>query len=61
MEGRVTLIRLLNALNGICAQEGRILFATTDRYSALDPALVRPGRMDLYIEFKVSSKRSTVL
>lgn len=58
MEGRVTLNRLLNALDGIGAQEGRILFATTDRYSALDPALVRPGRMDLH---KVSSKRSTVL
>lgn len=56
MEGRVTLSGLLNALDGIGAQEGRILFATTNQYGALDPALVRPGRMDLHIEFKLASK-----
>ncbi|TFY60656.1 hypothetical protein EVJ58_g5010 [Rhodofomes roseus] len=56
MEGRVTLSGLLNALDGIGAQEGRILFATTNNYGALDPALVRPGRMDLHIEFKLASK-----
>lgn len=56
MEGRVTLSGLLNALDGIGAQEGRILFATTNKYGALDPALVRPGRMDLHIEFKLASK-----
>ena len=56
MDGRVTLSGLLNALDGIGAQEGRILFATTNRYGALDPALIRPGRMDLHIEFKLASK-----
>lgn len=49
---RVTLSGLLNALDGIGAQEGRILFATTNRYSTLDSALTRPGRMDLHIEFR---------
>lgn len=53
---RVTLSGLLNALDGIGAQEGRILFATTNNYKALDPALCRPGRMDLHIEFKLSSR-----
>ncbi|KAI0072291.1 P-loop containing nucleoside triphosphate hydrolase protein [Panus rudis PR-1116 ss-1] len=53
---QVTLSGLLNALDGIGAQEGRILFATTNRYEALDPALCRPGRMDLHIEFKLASK-----
>ncbi|KAH7915272.1 P-loop containing nucleoside triphosphate hydrolase protein [Hygrophoropsis aurantiaca] len=53
---RVSLSGLLNALDGIGAQEGRILFATTNKYSALDPALCRPGRMDLHIEFKLASK-----
>ncbi|KZT07303.1 P-loop containing nucleoside triphosphate hydrolase protein [Laetiporus sulphureus 93-53] len=53
---RITLSGLLNALDGIGAQEGRILFATTNDYSALDPALCRPGRMDLHIEFKLASK-----
>ncbi|KAH9852608.1 P-loop containing nucleoside triphosphate hydrolase protein [Lenzites betulinus] len=54
--GRVTLSGLLNALDGIAAQEGRILFATTNDYEALDPALCRPGRLDLHIEFRLASK-----
>ncbi|KAI0372629.1 P-loop containing nucleoside triphosphate hydrolase protein [Pilatotrama ljubarskyi] len=54
--GRITLSGLLNALDGIAAQEGRILFATTNDYDALDPALCRPGRLDLHIEFKLASK-----
>ncbi|PCH36314.1 nucleoside triphosphate hydrolase protein [Wolfiporia cocos MD-104 SS10] len=53
---RVTLSGLLNALDGIGAQEGRILFATTNDYAALDPALCRPGRMDIHVEFKLASK-----
>lgn len=53
---RVTLSGLLNALDGVGAQEGRILYATTNRYSKLDPALCRPGRMDLHVEFKRASK-----
>ncbi|KAH9919128.1 P-loop containing nucleoside triphosphate hydrolase protein [Fomitopsis serialis] len=53
---RVTLSGLLNALDGIGAQEGRILFATTNKYNALDPALCRPGRMDLHIEFHLASR-----
>ncbi|PFH50261.1 hypothetical protein AMATHDRAFT_145587 [Amanita thiersii Skay4041] len=54
--GRITLSGLLNALDGIGAQEGRLLFATTNKYLALDPALCRPGRMDVHIEFKLASK-----
>ncbi|EMD39392.1 hypothetical protein CERSUDRAFT_82115 [Gelatoporia subvermispora B] len=53
---RVTLSGLLNALDGVGAQEGRVLFATTNCYTALDPALCRPGRMDLHIEFKLASR-----
>ncbi|KAJ7176660.1 P-loop containing nucleoside triphosphate hydrolase protein [Mycena filopes] len=53
---RLSLSGLLNALDGVGAQEGRILFATTNKYSALDTALCRPGRMDLHIEFKLASK-----
>ncbi|KAJ7621197.1 P-loop containing nucleoside triphosphate hydrolase protein [Roridomyces roridus] len=53
---RLSLSGLLNALDGVGAQEGRILFATTNKYSVLDPALCRPGRMDLHIEFKLASK-----
>lgn len=53
---RISLSGLLNALDGVGAQEGRILFATTNKYSALDPALCRPGRMDVHVEFKLASK-----
>ena len=53
---RITLSGLLNALDGVGAQEGRILFATTNKYNALDPALCRPGRMDIHVEFKLASK-----
>ncbi|OCH89263.1 P-loop containing nucleoside triphosphate hydrolase protein, partial [Obba rivulosa] len=53
---RVTLSGLLNALDGVGAQEGRLLFATTNCYTALDPALCRPGRMDLHLEFKLASR-----
>lgn len=52
----VTLSGLLNAIDGVQAQEGRLLFATTNKYRALDPALVRPGRLDLHIEFTLASK-----
>ncbi|TFK39775.1 P-loop containing nucleoside triphosphate hydrolase protein [Crucibulum laeve] len=53
---KISLSGLLNALDGVGAQEGRILFATTNKYSSLDPALCRPGRMDIHIEFKLASK-----
>jgi mitochondrial chaperone BCS1 len=55
-ESRITLSGLLNALDGISAQEGRLLFATTNRYHTLDPALTRPGRMDLHVEFRLASR-----
>jgi len=53
---RISLSGLLNALDGVGAQEGRILYATTNKYTALDPALCRPGRMDIHVEFKLASK-----
>ncbi|EIN05401.1 P-loop containing nucleoside triphosphate hydrolase protein [Punctularia strigosozonata HHB-11173 SS5] len=53
---RITLSGLLNALDGVGAQEGRILFATTNKYASLDPALCRPGRMDMHVEFKLASR-----
>ena len=53
---RISLSGLLNALDGVGAQEGRLLFATTNRYEALDPALRRPGRMDVHVEFRLASR-----
>lgn len=52
----VTLSGLLNALDGVAAQEGRILFATTNRYGSIDEALCRPGRMDVHVEFTLATR-----
>ena len=41
---------LLNAIDGVAAQEGRTLFMTTNHIEKLDPALIRPGRADYRTE-----------
>ena len=43
---KLTFSGLLNAIDGVAAGEGRILFATTNHIERLDPALIRPGRID---------------
>ncbi|ORY43681.1 hypothetical protein BCR33DRAFT_738428 [Rhizoclosmatium globosum] len=42
----VTLSGRLNALDGLIAQEGRIVFMTTNNIGTLPAALMRPGRVD---------------
>ena len=36
--------------------DGRLLFATTNHIERLDPALSRPGRMDVWVNFKHATK-----
>ncbi|CAL8098889.1 unnamed protein product [Orchesella dallaii] len=43
----VTFGGLLNALDGVASTEGRLVFMTTNYVDRLDPAMVRPGRVDL--------------
>ncbi|KHJ77931.1 hypothetical protein OESDEN_22449 [Oesophagostomum dentatum] len=43
---RVTFSGLLNAIDGVGSAEERILFMTTNYVERLDPALIRPGRVD---------------
>jgi chaperone BCS1 len=43
----VTFSGLLNALDGVASSEERIIFMTTNHFSKLDPALIRPGRVDV--------------
>lgn len=46
--GSVTFSGLLNALDGVASSTSqRILFMTTNHLALLDPALIRPGRVDL--------------
>ncbi|KAL5338881.1 BCS1 N terminal-domain-containing protein [Aspergillus crustosus] len=51
----VSLSGLLNVIDGVAACEGRILVMTTNHPEKLDPALVRPGRIDLSIAFGYST------
>jgi chaperone BCS1 len=43
----VTFSGLLNALDGVTSTEERIIFMTTNHIDRLDPALIRPGRVDM--------------
>lgn len=45
----ISLSGLLNALDGVASQEGRLLFMTTNHFELLDPALSRPGRIDVKV------------
>lgn len=46
----VSFSGLLNALDGVRSQEGRILVMSTNHKERLDPALIRPGRCDMHLE-----------
>lgn len=54
--GGVTLSGLLNVIDGVAATEGRILVMTTNHADKLDPALRRPGRVDMEIVFDYTSE-----
>lgn len=45
----VTLSGMLNVLDGVGSQEGRIVIMTTNKPEMLDSALVRPGRVDMKV------------
>ena len=50
VEDPLTLDDLLNVLDGLQETPGRILILTSNHYHKLDPALTRPGRIDLTLE-----------
>lgn len=50
--GKLSLGGLLNALDGLGAAEGRLLFMTSNHPERLDPALIRPGRVDLSVALR---------
>lgn len=43
----MTFSGFLNTLDGVASGEERIIFMTTNHIERLDPALIRPGRVDL--------------
>lgn len=50
----LTFSGLLNAIDGVAAAEGRVMFLTSNRHDVLDAALVRPGRVDVRFEIGVA-------
>lgn len=58
--GRLSLSGLLNILDGVASQEGRILIMTTNHLEKLDRALIRPGRVDMIVEFGLADADMTV-
>jgi mitochondrial chaperone BCS1 len=55
-QNKLTFSGLLNAIDGVAAGEGRILFATTNHLEMLDPALIRPGRIDRKVEIAAATR-----
>jgi chaperone BCS1 len=55
-KSKVSLSSLLNALDGVSSQEGRMLIMTTNHIEHLDEALIRPGRVDRKVYFKLADK-----
>lgn len=51
----ITFSDLLNALDGVATPDGRIVFMTTNHLHRLDPALIRPGRVDYTVEFSCAT------
>ncbi|KAL0929430.1 uncharacterized protein CTRU02_215596 [Colletotrichum truncatum] len=51
--GGLTLSGLLNIIDGAAAQENRILIMTTNHRDKLDEALLRPGRVDMKLQFEL--------
>ncbi|KAI0544072.1 P-loop containing nucleoside triphosphate hydrolase protein [Xylaria curta] len=52
----ISLSGLLNAIDGVASHEGRVLIMTTNVPESLDDALIRPGRVDLQVQFTYSTK-----
>lgn len=52
----VSLSGLLNCLDGLLARDGTVVFMTTNHRQLLDPALIRPGRCDMQVEFKLATR-----
>lgn len=52
----LTLADILNVIDGVNETPGRIIIMTSNYYDKLDPALVRPGRIDQHVELTNATK-----
>ena len=44
-------------MEGILEMDGRIIIMTTNHIDKIDPALIRPGRIDIKINFKLLNNK----
>ncbi|KAH9148553.1 hypothetical protein AeRB84_008128, partial [Aphanomyces euteiches] len=58
---KLNLAGLLNVLDGVVDSPGRILIMTTNHPEMLDPALIRPGRVNKKVKLGHMSSRQTQL
>jgi chaperone BCS1 len=56
--GKVSLSSLLNVIDGVGSQEGRILIITTN-YITRDEALLQPSRVDKKVELGLADNKMT--
>lgn len=59
-EEKINLSKLLNILDGIPERTGQIMIFNTNHPENLDPALLRPGRMDIIHKFDKTSINDTI-
>jgi ATP-dependent 26S proteasome regulatory subunit len=57
-EDPITLDDILNLWDGLHETPGRIIAISSNHYDTLDPALVRPGRIDITLEMKLVSRET---
>lgn len=56
-EEPITLDDILNLWDGIRETPGRIMIISSNHYYDLDPALIRPGRIDITMELSYASRK----
>lgn len=58
--GKRYLSEVLQALDGVISNHGRIVVMTTNHEEALDEALVRPGRIDLQLKIDFFNEKTFI-
>lgn len=56
-KNKLTLNHMLNLIDGVNEGNGRVLIMTTNHYNNIDPALIRPGRIDIDLEIKKANRK----
>lgn len=57
-EDPITLDDILNLWDGLFETPGRIIAISSNHYDTLDPALIRPGRIDITLEMKLVNRET---